>query len=83
MQRTWTQTVSPDRTEWRSTDGQALVQVVRHEDGWRVELFEATGTDGLDHPCSALGWEPSNLYRSSALPAARRWVKRLTKPTQD
>lgn len=82
--RTWTETDHGGRmTTWTSTDGKALVVADRKPTGWVVSAFEATGPDDLSHPASYIGSEPSSASRAGAMAVARRWVRKLTRPTID
>jgi hypothetical protein len=73
--RTWTKIEAPDRSvEWRADD--ALVTVARSHRGWVMEAYEGRDADG------SLGYIGSETAesRAGAMPAARRWVRALTRP---
>jgi hypothetical protein len=79
--RAWGQ--APDEAGgliWASRDGRAMVAILRQPEGWRVEVYEATGRDLLGDPCSYIGSEPLSPTRAGAVAVARRWVRKLTRP---
>jgi len=71
--RTWTRLDHPDRSiTWTASDGRAEVKVLPDGAGeWEVEMYE----DG-----SCIGSERHNLYRSTAVIVAKRWLRALARP---
>jgi hypothetical protein len=77
--RTWTRTDGPDSSvRWEADAGDALVTVARSDRGWTAEVYEGRLPDG------SLGYVGSETTetRAGVIPAARRWVRALTRPAE-
>lgn len=72
--RTWKRVEDSKRElTWTSSDGRAVVKVIKVVYGWQVVIYE----DG-----QYIGSEPVSPYRSGAVVVAKKWLKALGRPTE-